>query len=258
MKASHIQSKFYYLKKVKSLVVSNCNYQRRHIHWCSLFFDTKGASVPSHHIEGKSLWQIPAILMRVECHKWDYLATVTLITIECCGPNFYFMKRAECQQSQRVSGEEGKVTVFSFKVAPFTTTQLCSSSNCDGKSPASFDTLMHLLPCVSRWVEANSGSWVSDFLQLAQSAEGAQHQLLLLYTIAEWRLGGLVCVLMTPSRSSLKKGDKVILPVSSFFALAITFSHIRGGGGKEKKVTMMESKETKGKKTSWGAMENGR
>lgn len=52
---------------------------------------------------------------------------------------------------------------------------------------------------------------------------------------------------MTPSRSSLKKCDKVILLVSSFFALAITFSHTRGWGGKEKKGDN-DSKEMEGKK----------
>lgn len=39
---------------------------------------------------------------------------------------------------------------------------------------------------------------------------------------------------MTPARISLKKGDKVILPVSPSFALAITSSHTRGGRNTEK------------------------
>lgn len=52
-----------------------------------------------------------------------------------------------------ISGEEGKVTVYSFKVAPFTTAQLCPSSDTQtvmGNQHLAFDTLMHLFPCVSR------------------------------------------------------------------------------------------------------------
>lgn len=79
---------------------------------------------------------------------------------------------------------------------------------------------------MSRWVEANSGSWVSDFAPLVHPAKDP----LLPDTTEGWSL----CVFMTPSRSSLKKGDKVILPVSSFSALAITFSHTRNGGKRKK------------------------
>lgn len=90
-----------------------------------------------------------------------------------------------------------------------------------------FATLMHLLPRVK---------WNKDlewFSHLVQPAEVAQHQLLLLYKWGGWSVGRLGCVFMTPVRISLKKGDKVILPVSSSFALAIPSSHTRGGRNTE-------------------------
>lgn len=93
---------------------------------------------------------------------------------------------------------------------------------------------------MSRWVEANSGSWVSDFAPLVHPAEDP----LLPDTTEGWSL----CVFMTPSRSSLKKGDKVILPVSSFSALAITFSHTRNGGEEKKEWQRRRAMKLKGKK----------
>lgn len=169
------------------------------------------------------------------------------------------MKEEESQQSPRISGEEGKVTVFSFKVMPFTTANSVTATpklwwEINGVRLTRWYICFHV--CRDEWKRTRDLEW-AIFPQLVHPAEDAQHQLLLLYTMEEWRLGGSVCVFLTPSRSSLKKGDKVILPVSSFFAFAITFSHTRGGG-KRKKVTTTESKETEGKKTSWGAMENRR
>lgn len=145
---------------------------------------------------------------------------MTLVTIKCCGPDLILW------------------IIMKAKLCPFGDTQPVMEI-----LQHAFDTLMHLFPCVSRWVEANSGFRVSDFLQLAQPTEDA-HQLLRLHTMGKWRLGGWVCVFMTPSRSSPKKGDKVILPVSSFFALAITFSHTRG--------------RRKGKKLQWQIARKGR
>lgn len=87
---------------------------------------------------------------------------------------------------------------------------------------------------------------MSDVPQLAHPAEDAQHRLLLLYKTE----GGWVCVFMTPARISLKEGDKVILTVSSFFTLAITFSHRKGRVKKKKKgkKRTMKSKEMEGGK----------
>lgn len=55
---------------------------------------------------------------------------------------------------------------------------------------------------------------------------------------------------MAPARISLKKGDEVILPVSSSLALVITFSHTRRGRNAKKKnqLTVKNRKEMEGEK----------
>lgn len=150
-----------------------------------------------------------------------------LVTIYCCGPNVNFTK-----------------------LCPFGDTQTVTEI-----LQRAFDTLMHLLPCVSRRVGANLGFRVSDFLQLAQPTEDA-HQLLLLYTMEKWRLGGAGFVCSWLLRGApWRKVTKLSSPCH-LSSLSQSLSLTRGAGGKEKKVTMTDRTEREGRTISQSEIEN--
>lgn len=100
---------------------------------------------------------------------------------------------------------------------------------------------------MAKWVEANSGSWVSDFPQLAQPAEDAQHQLLLLYTMGKWRLRGLGLCVHDSFEEFPEEMWQSYPPCVIFLCSRNHFLLHEGLGGKEKKGDN-DSKETEGKK----------
>lgn len=106
------------------------------------------------------------------------------------------MKEEESQQSSRISGEEGKVTVFSFKVMPFTTANSVPATpklwwEISSARLTRWYICFHV--CRDEWKRTRDLER-AIFPQLVHPAEDAQHQLLLLYTMED-RTGVGLCVL---------------------------------------------------------------